>query len=124
MDKSSYQIRANEWASLIQNQLSSNMSKSAWCRENGINLRQFFYWQRRLRNHIIDTASKQSLTPSASFCELSIPNETLSPAPQIATPSVSPSSDLIIEINGCRVHIGDSVSKKALQSVIEVLRYV
>jgi putative transposase len=124
MDKSSYQVRANEWASIIQDQLSSNMSKSAWCRENGVNLRQFFYWQRRLRNHLIDSASKQPLTPSVSFCELSLPNETSGVHTTNVTQPSIPSSDLIIELNGCRVLIGDSVSKKALQSVIEVLRYV
>ena len=60
----------------------------------------------------------QPYTPSTTFCEISAPVKNQS------DPPVNISSDLTIEINGCRVLIGNSFSKESLVSVIEVLRYV
>ena len=116
MDKSAYEVRVGQWASIIKNQASSNMSKSAWCRENGINVRQFFYWQRRLRNMILQ--SSDLLPSTTTFCELSVPEEAVPISGQ------SNDSGIIIEINGCRVIVGDTVSARSLASVIEVLRHV
>ena len=126
MDHSSYQVRLDNWASLIQEQISSGLTKSEWCRINGITERQFFYWQRKIRNLITDPCESSSLVPSKAqlpsapeFVELPIPspNHTSDSAP-------GRSCDLILEVNGCRLLIGDSVSRKTLSTVIEVLRHV
>ena len=123
MDKSSYQVRIDQWKLLIHDQASSNMTKSEWCRENGINLRQFFYWQRKLRNMFLESSGQLPALSSAeiaktTFCELSIPKQN-----PVSTNECT-ESDLIIEINDCRVLVGKSVSKDSLASVIEVLRHV
>ena len=130
MDRSSYQVRINQWVSIIREQASSHMTKSAWCRENGINLRQFFYWQRKLRNVMLESSNNtpSDLIPSKqnvpAFCELSVPAlkqpGTIVPRDETSING----SDLIIEINNCRILIGNSVSKKTLSYVIEVLRHV
>lgn len=130
MDRSSYQVRINQWASIIQAQASSHMNKTEWCRENGITVRTFYYWQRKLRNMILESSEgpSQKQLPSApdapTFCELSIPD------PQKTDPIIplndtpGNGSGLIVEIRDCRIIVGDSVSKDALASVIEVLRHV
>ena len=120
MDRSSHQVRMEQWASIIHNQASSNMTKVAWCKENNISLRQFFYYQRKLRDLAIESQHTlpQSLSSSANFCELSIPDNEPEPLPSAQT------SDITIEINGCLIHIDDSVSPHLLRTVIEVLRHV
>ena len=50
MDKITHQVRCEQWTSIINECLASGMNKTAWCRENGISEKQFFYWQRILRN--------------------------------------------------------------------------
>ena len=49
MDKITHQVRAEHWARILNECLNSGMSKTAWCRANGISEKQFFYWQRILR---------------------------------------------------------------------------
>ncbi|WP_065542473.1 IS66 family insertion sequence element accessory protein TnpA [Blautia pseudococcoides] len=46
MDKITHQIRAVYWTKILNECISSGMSKTAWCRANGISEKQFFYWQR------------------------------------------------------------------------------
>ena len=49
MDKITHQVRAEHWAKIMNECINSGMSKTAWCRANGISVKQFFYWQRILR---------------------------------------------------------------------------
>lgn len=50
MDKTTHQIRREQWAQIVNNCLESGQSKKAWCRDNGICEKSFYYWQRILRN--------------------------------------------------------------------------
>ena len=45
MDKITHQVRAEHWAKIMNECINSGMSKTAWCRANGISEKQFFYWQ-------------------------------------------------------------------------------
>ncbi len=49
MDKITHQVRAEHWTRILNECMNSGMSKTAWCRANGISEKQFFYWQRILR---------------------------------------------------------------------------
>ena len=49
MDKITHQIRAEHWTKVLNECINSGMSKTAWCRANGISEKQLFYWQRILR---------------------------------------------------------------------------
>ena len=57
MDKITHQVRAEHWARILNECMNSGMSKTAWCRANGISEKQFFYWQRILRRGIDGLAS-------------------------------------------------------------------
>lgn len=77
MDKITHQVRIEQWTNIINECLASGMNKTAWCKQNGISDKAFFYWQRIIRKEIYCTAelpapsefSKDSL-PKASFVEL------------------------------------------------------
>ena len=49
MDKSTHQIRCEQWTRIIIDCLASVMPKTSWCNANGISDKAFFYWQRILR---------------------------------------------------------------------------
>ena len=43
MDKIIHQVRVEHWAKIPNECMNSEMSKTAWCRANGITEKQFFY---------------------------------------------------------------------------------
>ena len=61
MDKITHQVRAEHWAKIMNECINSGMSKTAWCRTNGISEKQFFYWQRILRREAFDNFKNSSL---------------------------------------------------------------
>ena len=42
MDKITHQVRAEHWTKIMNECINSGMSKTAWCRANGISEKQFF----------------------------------------------------------------------------------
>ena len=46
MDKITHKVRCEQWTNIIKECLTSGMSKTTWCREDGISDKSFFYWQR------------------------------------------------------------------------------
>ena len=41
--------RLNQWIEIVRQCRSSGQTVSAWCAENNINLKQYYYWLRRVR---------------------------------------------------------------------------
>ena len=42
MDKITHQVRAAHWRKILNECMNSGMSKTAWCRANGVSEKQFF----------------------------------------------------------------------------------
>ena len=88
MDKITHQVRAEHWARILNECMNSGMSKTAWCRANGISEKQFFYWQRILRREAYEASQNPSLPASAETEPLSAVQRTVSFA-EIKLPAVS-----------------------------------
>ena len=56
--------RVELWAERIAECRSSGMSVRAWCRENEISEKTYYYWQRRLYQQLVST------TEAVSFAEV------------------------------------------------------
>ena len=76
MDKITHQVRAEHWAKIMNECINSGMSKTAWCRANGISVKQFFYWQRILRREAFENSRNSSLPATVG------PDQELMPATQ------------------------------------------
>ena len=76
MDRITHQVRAEHWTKIMNECINSGMSKTAWCRENGISEKQFFYWQRILRREAFESSQDPSLPATVG------PHQELAPAPQ------------------------------------------
>ena len=51
------EYRLQEWSQSIQGGRSSGPSERACCRQNGISERQYYYWLKKLRETVAETAS-------------------------------------------------------------------
>ena len=51
------EYRAQQWAMLIQESKSSGMTNKDFCIQRGVSEKSFYYWQRKLREQIVNAAS-------------------------------------------------------------------
>ena len=128
MDKITHQVRAEHWAKIMNECINSGMSKTSWCRANGISEKQFFYWQRILRREAFENSLNSSLPATAG------PGQELTPATQrtlsfteIKLPSSSQSTgpvfhpDLVIRKGGLILEISNSASDELLSRIGGIL---
>ena len=120
MDKITHQVRAEHWARILNECMNSGMSKTAWCRANGISEKQFFYWQRILRREAYEASQDPSVPASAEMEPLSAVQRTVSFA-EIKLPAVSPDDassvfrpDLVIRKGNLILEISNSASAELL----------
>ena len=59
-------VRLTHWAGVMQARSKSGQSVRRWCRDNGVNEKTYYYWQRKLREaaceHLAENASTQPST--------------------------------------------------------------
>ena len=51
--------RIQQWAVLIQECSASGLTNKEFCRHRGISEKSFYYWQRKLRQQIVEATSPQ-----------------------------------------------------------------
>lgn len=120
MDNTTYEMRLAQWTKLIQECNASGLQKLDWCQQNGINKNAFYYWQRKIRNHVFEAQEKsdpaQLTTTGAAFVE--VPT-TLA----ITTPKPSKTA-ATIHISGWTIEIDESASDSLIRNLIGSLAYV
>ena len=128
MDKITHQVRAEHWAKIMNECINSGMSKTAWCRANGISEKQFFYWQRIPRREAFENFPNSSLPATVG------PDQELAPATQktvsfteIKLPAFSQSTgpafhlDLVIRKGSLILEISNSASNELLSRIGGIL---
>ena len=122
MDKITHQVRAEHWTRILNECMNSGMSKTAWCRANGISEKQFFYWQRILRREAYEASQNPSLPAVTGTGQLSAVQQSVSFA-EIKLPAVSPDvssvfhPDLVIRKGKLVLEISNSASAELLSQI-------
>ena len=129
MDKASYEIRIRGWIDIIQAANNSSLSKRQWCEQNNINRRQFYYWQKKVRDYLIentvgDICSGTTSLPAVSkavetpvFCEIKEPK--YEPAPEAADFRV----DAVLKCGSLNVLISEQTSEVLLTRLVSIMRH-
>ena len=66
MDKSTSDVRLARWLPIIEECVASGMSKKDWCREHNIELKKFYYWQRKARITLSSGSKELIVTSNAT----------------------------------------------------------
>ena len=128
MDKITHQVPAEHWTKIMNECINSGMPKTAWCRADGVSVKQFFYWQRILRREAFENSQNASLpgivrpdlalAPATqrmvSFTEVKLPS-----SPQNTAPVFHP--DLVIRKGDIVLEISNSVSDALLSRIGGIL---
>ena len=75
-------LKAQKWTEIVVNCNESGMSKTAWCRENNVSIKSFFYWQHKLRMKMIESSPTAK---AAEIVQINLQEETISQEPVTST---------------------------------------
>ena len=56
ISKVTHQVKLDRWTAILKEQNSSGLSIKDWCSQNGITRDQFFYWKRKLKESVLESA--------------------------------------------------------------------
>lgn len=56
------ELRRNEWKHNIEERYASGQTVVAWCTENNINVKSYYYWQKKLRDEA-NLQMRQEIVP-------------------------------------------------------------
>lgn len=142
MDEGIMSFRMEKWRNVILLQMQSGQTKTEWCEQNGVRLRQFQYWNKKLRDHEMlkikqngsetDESDITTIVPTDSsstqvFAELrcldtSSSSDVLSVSS--ALQNASSDSGISISLNDFKLNIANSFSEGTLLKVLRVLQDV
>ena len=103
-------LKMQKWTGIVVNCNESGMSKTAWCRENNVSIKSFFYWQHKLRMKMIDSSPT---TKATEIVQINLHGET------IRQKSAEPSDVIVIRKNGVTVEL--PMTESTVESVIRGL---
>ena len=127
MDKITHQVRAEHWTRILNECMNSGMSKTAWCRANGISEKQFFYWQRILRREAYEASQNPSTACSCRDRSRCLPLSRTVSFAEIKLPAASPDAssvfhpDLVIRKGNLVLEISNSASAELLSRIGGIL---
>lgn len=99
-----HQFRLTHWAGVMRERKESGLSIRAWCRENGVGEKTYYYWQRQLRETACEQiAEYQTSYPTGlaapGFAEVKLRDSPAHPA----LPGVVQSGQLHIQVGKVRI---------------------
>lgn len=117
--KVKHQYLLSKWTPIVQECRTSGMTVKAWCLENNVNEKQFFYWQRRVREELCTSVQASERNKPTVF----------TPLPIQAYHKETPQSDmfrpdLVISIGDYRLELAKRTSSELLEAVLKVIRHV
>lgn len=108
------EVRLARWAEILRERSDSGLSVRGYCREQRINEKTYYYWQRQLRTAVCEYGSA-----SAS------PDTALSPQTSpvfAALPKPPHSGGIVVRLNGADVEIGNDASLAVVETILRVLQ--
>ena len=114
------QLRLQQWAKIIADCQASDMTVVAWCKANNINIKSYYYWLRKVRNHTLEQMPQ--LTEN-----LPVPTED-DPVTfkrlDVQTPVPEAAAAVIIRLPNATVEVNEGTSQHTVQAVLMALQAV
>jgi hypothetical protein len=115
VSESKAEFRLRQWTEIIQECQASNMTVKAWCSQNNINIKSYYYWLRKIR--LIYCQSRGNQTPAV---KREIVPLQLNPQPcsSISHPAVT------IHLGTASIDIAEGTSQATIEAVLKSLQSV
>ena len=141
MEKEVLDARLHSWIPVIRQASQSGMSHKEWCIQNGIPIRKYYYWQKAVRQYILehpdlDLTGQNRRTSAAlpqpvqqsepavpAFFEVNLDADQKASEVPAQDSGSSFSPEIVMEYEGIRLLIGKTVSEGTLSTVLSVIRH-
>lgn len=111
------EYRLSQWFPIIKTCRESGMTVKTWCQKNDVNEKQFYYWQRKLRETAI-SALPEGTAKLPKFVPL-LPSVKTS-----ALPLATFIPSMVIRVGTASIELSDHVPPELLASVLRVISHV
>ena len=124
MDKITHDVRLAQWAEVVKQCQSrpEGIPIRTWCRQNGVNEKVYFYWQRRVRKEVFNQAT--AIAPlNSDECAVSlveVPKAALKFDENEIVQKTETTPDAVIRTGSMEIEIRNSLSPLMLKSILEV----
>ena len=108
MDQLTKNVRYSKWAEIITAANASGLSKTEYCRRNGISDKTFFYYQKKIR----ETLYNSSIEGNVPFVEV----------PMTGNRMISSDRAAVIHLGDITIEISDGISESTLMSIGRMIR--
>ena len=125
MNQKTRSNREAYWNKIVLEANSSGMLKKDWCSQNGISIRRFYYWQKRIRESKELPVTLRTDDPSSNkeggFFE--VPSTCISDSQAAIGADLAPSPDIdmVLQAGGYRLYIGPRTSEQTLRMALSVI---
>ena len=113
------QLRLQQWAQIISDCQASDMTVVAWCEANNINIKSYYYWLRKVRNHTLEQMPELTENLPVPMEDDSVTFKKL----DVQTP-VAAAAAVIIRLPNATVEVSEGTSQQTVQAVLMALQAV
>jgi len=109
------EFRLRQWTKVIQECQASNLTVTAWCSQNNINIKSYYYWLRKVRLKACQSTEFQTPAAKQEIVPLQL-------HPQQCLNSVHPA--ITIHLGSASIDIAEGTSQATIEAVLRSLQNV
>lgn len=114
------QLRLQEWAQIISDCQSSDMTVAAWCEINNINIKTYYYWLRKVRNHTLEHTPALTEKLPAPVEDKPVTFKRL----EVESPVSGMQPAVIVHLGNATVEISAGTDRQTVEAVLQALKAV
>ena len=99
------EIKLKRWAEMVQSRKESGLTVSEWCRQNGVNLKTYYYRLKRVRQALCGNPEQHDIVPIIPEKELDLSAEKIE-----------------ISVGDVKITLPDSFNPETLRRLLVVLK--
>ena len=109
------EFRLRQWTKVIQECQASNLTVKAWCKQNNINIKSYYYWLKKIR---LKACQATEIQPPAIKQDIVPLQLNLQPGSSSVNPVVT------IHLGSTSIDIAEGTSQATVETVLRALKNI
>lgn len=114
------QASMTKWSRLISEQKNSGLTIRVFCRHHDLSWHAYYYWLRKIREHIVSELPTVTDEPKPVFAELPVHDNLLAPVPDL--PKAGIEGTVTIQLNGVSISLPAASSKATIINFLTAVK--